>query len=77
MIEYHNITDIKCSLKNNKWDCDITRLLNKEPTEMDNRICYSKKTETETDLVVIHLEENATKCVLSDTGNGQSMRCTK
>lgn len=77
MTEYRKVVDIKCALKNGAWDCDISRILTDEPKEIQGNLCFIKKTETEKGLVDVHLEDDAEKCVVIDTGKGNSMRCSK
>ena len=68
MVEYKNVTKVSCRKENDKWTCDITRLLSEEPKEIDDRLCYIQKTETEPNLETVSLREKAKICTIQSIG---------
>ena len=38
MVEYRDIIKVDCRLSNNKWNCELTRILSDEPKEINENL---------------------------------------
>lgn len=75
MVEYRNVTSVKCIKNGGKWDCDIGRFLSDEPKRINDQVCFITKNETEKGFSDVHLMEDIDYCIIDDIGTARYLRC--